>query len=329
MEHPTPQALQLTHSVESPADGVSAVEVAILLCTYNGRPFLKEQIESFIAQTHKNWTLYVSDDGSSDGTLAVFEEYRNLIATNRIKIFAGPRTGFAQNFISLIRNDQIIADYFAFSDQDDIWFQDKLERSIDQLKLLPQNLPAMYCSRTRLIDENRNIIGYSPKFIRNPNFQNALIQSIAGANTMLINNSTRKLLNCIPADINIIAHDWLTYLLTSGCGGTVIYDIQPTLDYRQHSGNVIGANTGIKERIIRFGKVIDGQFRNWSDSNLKVLDCVETELTATSRKTINEFKQGRESNFFKRIYLLKKSGIYRQTLKGNISLCLAILFNKI
>lgn len=324
-----PALSQTTLTVETSMESTSTSEVAILLCTYNGQAFLKEQVDSFVAQTHKNWTLYVSDDGSNDGTLAVFESYQALIEQNRIKFFSGPRAGFAENFMSLIRNEKINADFFAFSDQDDIWFKDKLERSIAQMKGLPSHLPAMYCSRTRLIDERNKIIGFSPAFTRAPTFQNALIQSIAGANTMLINGHARNLLNQIPQNMNIIAHDWLTYLLTTACGGNVIYDSQPTLDYRQHSSNVIGANIGIKERVIRLGKLIDGRFRHWSNSNLEILDCVEEQLTAANRKTLHEFRKGRCSSIILRLCLLKRSGIYRQTRKGNISLFLAAVLNKI
>lgn len=323
------QTAQPALSVKKPTESNSAYEVAILLCTYNGQMFLKEQIDSFVDQTHKKWTLYISDDGSNDGTLSILEDYKHLIEENRIKLFTGPCAGFAQNFMSLIRNDRISADFYAFSDQDDIWFKDKLERSIYQLNALPQNLPAMYCSRTRLIDEKSNIIGFSPKFTRAPKFQNALIQSIAGANTMLINNHVRNLLNLIPRNMNIIAHDWLTYLLTSGCGGNVVYDIQPTLDYRQHGGNVIGANVGIKERVIRLGKLIDGRFRHWSDSNIEILEHLQDHLTETNKKTLYAFRQSRKSSIFTRLNLINKSGVYRQTLKGNISLFLAVLFNKI
>ncbi|PTU04297.1 glycosyl transferase family 2 [Pseudomonas sp. HMWF031] len=307
----------------------STLEVAILLCTYNGHAFLKEQIDSFIAQTHQKWTLYISDDGSTDGTLALLENYQDLIDTKRIQVFTGPRAGFAENFMSLVRNQSIKADFFAFSDQDDIWFNNKLERSIRQLESLPAQRPALYCSRTRLIDENRKIIGFSPEFKRAPTFQNALIQSLAGANTMLLNGAARDLLNKIPQSMTIVAHDWFTYLLTTACGGTVIYDCEPTLDYRQHGGNVIGANSSLKERVIRLGKLIDGRFRRWSDSNLQILELLEEQLTPVNRQTLNDFKQGRQSSFFRRFRLMKKSGVYRQTRVGNISLILAICLNKI
>ncbi|UUT21635.1 MULTISPECIES: glycosyltransferase family 2 protein [Pseudomonas] len=307
----------------------SPFEVAILLCTYNGQAFLKEQIDSILAQTHQEWTLYISDDGSTDKTIELLEEYQLLIDEQRIKIFNGPRKGFAANFMSLIRNKGIKADFFAFSDQDDIWKNNKLERSIQHLALLPSDLPALYCSRTRLIDEDQNNIGFSPEFKREPTFKNALIQSISGANTMLLNNAARELLSLIPDTMKIVAHDWLAYLLTTACGGRVVYDQEPTLDYRQHGGNLIGAGSSIKERMIRFQKLIDGQFRDWSDLNLKALEIVENKLPPENHQTLIDFRQGRQDSFFTRLRLMKKSGIYRQTLMDNISLAIAICLNKI
>lgn len=304
-------------------------EVAILLCTYNGQAYLKQQIDSFLSQTHQKWTLYVSDDGSTDGTLALLEEYQSLIGKERIQVFSGPHAGFAENFMSLVRNQSIKADFFAFSDQDDIWFSEKLERSIRELDSLPAGRPAVYCSRTRLIDENRKIIGFSPLLKRAPAFQNALIQSIAGANTMLFNDAARTLLGRVPTGMTIIAHDWCIYLLTTAFDGTVIYDPEPTLDYRQHNANVIGASTSFKERIIRIGKLVDGRFKRWSDSNLRILELFEKELTSASFQTLENFRQARQSSIIQRLRLMKRSGVYRQTSVENIGLILAICLNKI
>ncbi len=303
-------------------------KVAILLCTYNGSAFLGEQLESFATQTHKNWVIYASDDGSSDETLEILTEYQKTLGQDRLVTVNGPRQGFAKNFLSLIKDRSISADYFAFSDQDDIWFKDKLERSIAALAPI-QKAPALYCSRTRLIAADRRVIGFSPLFSAPPGFRNALVQSIAGANTMLINNRARDLLTETADDATIVAHDWLTYLLVSGCGGRVIYDPMPTLDYRQHGGNLIGANSGLKERMVRLGKMCTGRFNEWSNQNLLILNSFKQKLAPESKLTLDRFEQARQSHLFRRLYLMKKSGIYRQTPQGNASLILAACLNKI
>ncbi|WP_434656540.1 glycosyltransferase [Pseudomonas sp. R3-56] len=102
----------LVKNAETPP---STFEIAIFLCTYNGRLFLKDQIDSIIAQTYENWTIYISDDGSTDGTLELLKHYQALVDTQRIQILSGPRKGFAENFMSLIRNTEISADFFPFA----------------------------------------------------------------------------------------------------------------------------------------------------------------------------------------------------------------------
>ena len=303
--------------------------VAILLCTYNGSAFLESQLESFAVQTHKNWVIYASDDGSSDNTLDILCTFQKKYGLDRLIILNGPCQGFARNFMSLVKNLSITANYYAFSDQDDIWLEDKLERSIATLERSTQNVPTLYCSRTRLIDAGERVIGFSPLFRKPPGFRNALVQSLAGANTMLINNASRDLLVETADDANVIAHDWLAYLLVSGCGGNVSYDPLPTLDYRQHGGNLIGSNSSLKDRLSRVSKMFAGRFSEWSSHNLYILSNFKEKLTPENRLTLSHFDQARQSGLFRRVYLLKKSGAYRQTVQGNISLLVAACLNKI
>lgn len=303
--------------------------VAILMCTYNGAVYLREQLESFAAQTFFDWTLYVSDDASTDDTHRILSDYQARCGKNRLVIFNGPCKGFAENFISLVQRPEIEADYFAFSDQDDVWFADKLERSVDCLERFDSNKPALYCSRTRLVDAKLNVIGVSPLFSKPPSFKNALVQSLAGANTMLINQATRQLLVQLPERSPLIAHDWLTYLLVTGCGGEVFYDAEPCLHYRQHSGNLIGANASTRDRLVRFRKMLSGRFAEWNDANVAILKGMEGALTDESKRVLAYFDNGRRQSFSKRITTLRKSGIYRQTVQGNISLMLAVCLGRV
>lgn len=89
----------------SGAGSLSAqMKVAILLSTYNGERFLVEQLDSLLAQTHRDWIIYASDDGSIDSTLAILREYQQRVGEERFFIFNGPRQGFAKNFMSLVKN---------------------------------------------------------------------------------------------------------------------------------------------------------------------------------------------------------------------------------
>lgn len=308
------------------ADGL---RVAILMCTYNGATYLEEQLKSFEDQTFTQWTLYVSDDASTDATREILSRYQERWGLGRLVIFDGPCEGFAENFISLIQRTEAEGDYFAFSDQDDWWFPEKLERSISRLVSVDKDTPALYCSRTRLVDADKNVIGVSPLFSKATSFQNALVQSIAGANTMLINQAARSLLLQLPENPPLVAHDWLAYLLVTGCGGEVIYDPQPCLDYRQHGGNLIGANATFLDRLTRLRGMLSGRFVKWNDANVWILKQMEQLLTEENRKILSCFDRGRKQPLLKRMLALHQSGIYRQTPQGNLSLLLAACLGRV
>ena len=303
--------------------------VAILLCTFNGSRFLNEQLESIKQQTHKQWKVYISDDGSSDETLDILMRFKESSLPGQVQIFHGPRKGFGKNFMSLIYNPKVSGDYYAFSDQDDIWHADKLERSLAALSNSPTHTPALYCTRTHLINTTGESIGLSPLFRKTPSFQNAIVQSIAGANTMTINEPARELLRTAEENNQVVAHDWLAYIIISGCNGHVIYDPLPSIDYRQHEANLIGANSGIIDKLKRLGKMTSGRFRTWNDSNLANIEKIIPMLSHENRDTLLHFVKARNSSFPKRMFYFKKSKIYRQTFAGNASLIAAIMLNKI
>ncbi|WP_268949972.1 glycosyltransferase family 2 protein [Pseudomonas syringae] len=318
---------QLTQNYR--ACGSEPADVAILMCTYNGAAYLHEQLESLHAQTFSNWTLYVSDDASTDGTLEILADYQHRWGERRIMIFDGPRQGFGKNFVSLIKRPEVKACYYAFSDQDDVWFSDKLQRSVELLESVDKQTPGLYCSRTRLIDKTGKVIGFSPRFRRPPSFRNALVQSIAGANTMMVNHAARKVLMLVPEDATIVAHDWLTYIIVSACGGKALYDDKPSLDYRQHDGNLIGANTSFKDRMTRILKMFSGRFVEWNDANILILEAMQPYISEDSRTTLNHFASGRHMKLLGRICEFHKSGVYRQTAGSTITLIIAACLGRL
>jgi glycosyltransferase involved in cell wall biosynthesis len=303
--------------------------VGILLCTCHGQDYLRDQLRSIAAQTHQNWKLWVSDDGSADGTLDILEEFRRECGPERVLLHAGPLQGFAANFLSLVCNGEIKADYYAYADQDDIWEADKLQRGIERLQTVDDRLPALYCTRTRLVDAHDRHIGYSPLFSKPPGFANALMQNIGGGNTMLFNDAARQLLCAAGKNVNVVSHDWWAYLLVSGCGGHVFYDAHASLRYRQHGGNIVGRNTGVLARIARLRMLWQGRFRLWHDLNLQALERVRHRLTPENQLLLARFAKARRLWLLPRLLGLKRCGIYRQTLPGNIGLAAAAIFNKI
>jgi glycosyltransferase involved in cell wall biosynthesis len=304
-------------------------KVAILLCTYQGQKFLADQVESIIAQTHQNWTLWVSDDGSTDATLAIITDYQRKLGANRVHLISGPQKGFTANFLTLTCHPAVSADYFAYADQDDIWMPDKLERALAWLQTQPADQPALYGSRTALIDEHNHEIGLSPLFKRPPSFRNALVQNIAGGNTMVFNAKAHQLLSKVGPDAGIAAHDWWTYMLVTGCGGKFFYDPRPTVRYRQHSGNLIGVNSNWQARLIRVKMLWQSRFRIWIGGNLAALNRLSDDLTPESHRALKQFSAARKRSLIPRLIGAKYSGIYRQTFLGNMGLLTAVLFKKI
>jgi len=303
--------------------------VAILLGTYNGEQFLDKQLDSYTLQSYKNWKVFASDDGSEDNTKKILLEYQCKWGKGRLSIYTGPKKGFAKNFYSLICNSTISTDYYAYSDQDDVWGAQKLQQALNWLQTVPKEEPALYCSRTSLVDEDNIGIGESPLFTKPPLFPNALMQNIAGGNTMVFNEAAANLLRCYGDDIDVFAHDWWTYLVVAGGGGRIFYDPLPTVRYRQHSKNLIGANSSLIAKLFRVKDLFDGRARAWTDKNIQALQTFRPKLTAENRGTLDQFILLRKQNLVSRLVGLKKSGVYRQTFMSNIGLLIGIIFKKI
>ncbi|WP_397377855.1 glycosyltransferase family 2 protein [Pseudomonas sp.] len=311
------------------SQSVTSGRVAILLCTYHGQHYLAEQLDSFAAQTHENWEVWASDDGSKDDTHSILENYKSRWDAGRLSIHFGPAEGFAANFLSLTCNARIDADFYAYSDQDDVWEADKLARAVNWLESVPVDIPALYCSRTRLVDADNNEIGVSPLFSKTPGFANALMQNIGGGNTMVFNKAARELLREAGENKSVITHDWWAYMVVTGCGGRVFYDSKPTLRYRQHGGNLVGTNANWAARLKRIRMLFQGRFKHWNDCNISALLTLEHRLTPENREILQRFADARGMSLIPRLLHLKRSGIYRQTLLGNIGLIAAAIFGKI
>jgi glycosyltransferase involved in cell wall biosynthesis len=160
-----------------------------------GAEFLLEQLDSIVAQSLTDWTIWASpDDSEDDTTWNVLKQYQKRIGCAKLHLQKGPQKGFVANFLSLVCQSNIESDYFAYCDQDDIWEVDKLDRATQWLAEIPENVLALYCSRTQLVDEQNNEIGVSPLFSTPPSFANALVQNIGGGNTMVFHRAARLLL---------------------------------------------------------------------------------------------------------------------------------------
>ena len=307
-----------------------APRVAVVLGYFNGHNYISDQLRSILDQNHSAVHVYLCDDMSEprfsfDGLL--------LDSDQLSKISIGVRSrniGFVNNFLNTLASIPDEFEYFAFSDQDDIWYQSKLERALAVLANAPTDKPALYCARTEFVDAaSEQTLGYSPRFNKPPSFANALVQNIGGGNTMVFNRVARDLIINTVLDSTVILHDWWCYQIVTGVGGYVVYDPEPCLKYRQHGNNLIGANKSFRSLFLRTLGLLKGQFRTWNDINLKNLSKHSHLLTHYNRKVLSDFIEARQSSLIKRLFLFKQSGIHRQTFSGELGLLLGIILNKV
>jgi glycosyltransferase involved in cell wall biosynthesis len=307
---------------------LSSKKVMIFLGTRNGAEFLPEQLQSYCDQSHANWELLVSDDGSTDQTIEIIEGFAKRVP-QKVSIRHGPRRQFWKNFISMVSLADIDGDFFAYSDQDDIWSSEKLARAVGWLATIPDGRPALYFTRTALIGSDGRVLGLSTLFERATSFQNAIVQNIGGGNTMVFNRAAKLVLGATPSDVELIAHDWWTYQIVTGVGGVAHYDRWPSTKYRQHGGNLIGSNMGLRQRLLRLRAFAQGRFIAWNDTNIKALNRARHLLNPSSLSTLDQFSRARSAVLLKRLYLLRNAGVYRQGTLENVGLFVGSLFRRI
>ena len=206
----------------------------------------------------------------------------------------------------------------------------KLTVAIENIhKNQEDGIPYVYCGRTLYVDEKLTKVGISPLFSFPRTFRNALIQSIAGGNTMVFNQKMKDVLEKVGV-VGHPSHDWWIYQLATGAGGDVFYDPSPQVLYRQHKDALVGRNDTLVAKIERVSMVFRGQFRLWSDVNIALLSAAKPLLTHGSKETLELFKIMRHARLKDRLRLLEVAGLYRQTWRGTISLLIAaIIFKKI
>lgn len=323
-------AVELQNDAAAISKSDTDSQVAIILGYYNGNKYLSEQLRSIFDQSYSNFKVFISDDCSKS---EVDIESLNLSSSETEKVYLGIRSnnvGFTQNFLDALGSVDGAFEYFAFSDQDDVWDPSKIQRALTVLQQSPTDKPAIYCARTTAWDETCQVeLGSSTLFDKPPSFANALVQSIGGGNTMVFNKAARDLIVASSADVEVVSHDWWCYQILSGAGGFVYYDPISCLKYRQHSDNIVGINSGWSARFVRILGLLKGKYRIWNDVNGAALVKNKDLLTSDNQECLDNFMAARQSDLIKRFFLFRRSGIYRQTLMGNLGLLLALLTNKV
>lgn len=267
------------------------MRIAVIMSTYNGEKYLREQIESILDQEDIDIELFIRDDGSSDSTFSILSSYHN---DERIHIYKGTNKGYGKSFIECLWSAKDF-DYYSFSDQDDFWEKEKLKEAITLLdkRVKGNDVPAVYYSNVKITDSKLNIISTTTLENRNNSLESVFMRrSIAGC-TMVLNH---KLWNeifkgAVSDEILSQGYDSFIISLCYALGGTVCFDKNAYIRYRQHDGNTVGVPYSIKNRIRKELKsfkqdrsaealIAKEILKGWGDDisleNKDVLNCIAT-----------------------------------------------------
>jgi glycosyltransferase involved in cell wall biosynthesis len=292
--------------------------VAILLSTFNGERFLASQLASLLDQTFEEWTLYWRDDGSTDGTLAVLEEFSRSAGQGRcVRVqLTGDRLRPTASYLALlaaVRDRLADGDMVAFADQDDVWLPEKLARGVTALRDAGNARPALYCARQMLVDEDLHPLGPSLAIRRDPGFPAALIQNVTTGCTLVLNRRAVDLVAAStppPASV----HDWWCYIVVTAAGGRLIADDQATVLYRQHAANMIGSPHSMPRRALaalRRGRAI---YLTVLRQHTAALMAQPQLLDAAARAQVTAIHQALQGGPLRRLTVLPMPGLRRQTL---------------
>lgn len=307
--------------------------IRIVMATRNGAAHLAAQLDSFAAQSHTDWSLDVSDDGSSDATRQILSAFR-AAHPGRVRVFDGPGQGAAANFLTAAA--RAVADApgaaLGFADQDDVWLPDKLARAAHWIaeqdragQEMGQDVgqgavPAVWVCRTVLTDAALRPIGESRVFARPPAFGNALVQNILAGNTIVLSPAgAAALARTVPAalDARVPYHDWWVYQVMTGIGARIGMEPEPLVLYRQHGTNTLGHHGPVRGRLKRLGIVAKRDYSSWISANLTALRAHDGMLTPEARRTLRQVMMARRRGGQALAAALPRLGLHRQSPRGD------------
>ena len=291
--------------------------VAILLATYNGAPWLREQLDSLLRQTHDNWVLYWRDDGSGDGTVAILQDFGHRAGQGRCVQVGQPpgRLGATGNFLTLLRAvcDTLAEhDVVAFADQDDIWLPQKLQRGVAALRRAPRDEPVLYCARQILVDASLQRLGISGPLCRPTGFPAALTQNVATGCTVMLNLPAARLVAASNPSTGTL-HDWWAYLMVTAAGGRLLQDEEAVVLYRQHAGNLVGAPASMVTRAIAALQRGPALFMTVLREHIAALLAQPELITDRARAELALLDRALRGGPWGRLAVLRMPGLHRQT----------------
>lgn len=246
------------------------MKLIVLLSTYNGEKYLAQQLDSLLSQQLLPDKILIRDDGSSDDTLKILEEYKQKDA--RIEYYCGENKGVARSFWELISSCED-ADYYALCDQDDVWFPDKLQVAVDMLDKEDGQIPLLYCSKYTLTDAELHPLDSNVSSLYNfSDFPHALIYHTAPGCTFVFNHAARqKIMKYDVEKEYIVIHDAIIHKVVT-LFGKMILDNTSHMFYRQHGDNQIGMNANVFKTFFgRVDRFLNGSIRNYRSMTARSL----------------------------------------------------------
>jgi len=284
--------------------------IVVLLSTYNGEEYLREQLNSILQQkTSHEVHILIRDDGSDDSTIEILESYKERYFS-RIKVFYEENIGYIRSYFELIKRAEGY-DYYALSDQDDIWLEDKIEVAVTMCEACDFDGSLLYGSSSFLVNDQLEIMGETQKDLKGITWDNILIQNIFPGHTQVFNDALCQVLKENVDYSKIYVHDfWIAYMAL--LYGKAIFDNQSHTLYRQHGTNTVGFGKNrlewIAERLKRIGnsdnKKIAVQIHYFYE---KYKDSMNEEL----QTKVGTFLDSQDS-FWRRISYLCNTKLYRQ-----------------
>ena len=212
------------------------MNIAVLMSTYNGQQYIKEQIESILAQEGDfKLYLWVRDDGSTDGTQQILQQYADR---GQLQWYTGKNLRSAKSFLDLVSHCPGY-EYYAFADQDDTWYPNKLSRGISAIEQM--QCPAISCANARLVDARGEFLGRNVyQRIPHDDFYSVVCGGNIMGCTMTFNSKLAQILQRHPVPEAVTMHDAILLDICTLYGGRIVFDMEPYMDYRQHGSNVVG-----------------------------------------------------------------------------------------
>lgn len=294
--------------------------VTVLMSTYNGAEYLSEQIDSLLKQEGVEVSILVRDDGSTDNTIKLLDEYQK---EGILTWYSGENLRSAKSFLDLIKHAPS-SDYYAFCDQDDVWNKNKLRRAVNKLDKLKEDIPKLYCANYQLVDAVLNELPDNGH-MSTTTLEEALIASNCTGCTTVFN---RKLLEYLKVDVPqyIVMHDDWAHKVCLALGGKVIYDNEKVLMYRQHGNNVDGGVHNKREKVVQILKRIRSKECIRSKQLEEILRIYKIYIPKENYYKIKMVASYRNKNIIERLKLAFSKIITTSYKRMNRGFRMAIIF---